>query len=909
MAESGRNKDRAGRESESRGDDEVGDNERPRVIPTSLVAERLGRLELPVLDVERLKSLVDRPPSLTSKASVAHDGRHVPLVLLLVRHQGRPRGGVPARLLHPDGVVLDHGATDANGMIVLRFPQLLHADHEHDPGTEADRARGTLELGRAVSEAVEVPAGQQHLVHAVDLDELSAAELKELLGAEGVSDTATDVVAGATDTVADTFEVADGEGGSAVAAPSADEVIGRLPADFTPELCDAVTRLLPTTADPIFSRVPGVDPGDFRTRRTPILKRLSIERFGDPSLSQPPGAATTGVAASQGKAAPGRYLVRLRQEWRFLTYTIGELSGVDALDPGTVLQQTTETVERTAQETARELRKQIAWATSKLQQNLNEVKRLRNIVAQATTASTENIASGMRGPSVAVTGDVGASVGSGWGWTAAGAAVGGAVAGPAGAVVGGALGTFVGGLFGADHDVSVGGSAGVSVDPGSAVPTSTTQTIETTAGTLDDLDSSLKVNSLVQSASEQANEAVREAVNSIRSLQSAAGTTVDRVSPLLSRVTNLLRWTIYENYMVCTHVEDVLQIHELRITEPADWGQRPLFSDQDIVEYRPFFEPVLLATHLRPQFNVLAQRVARHSAVVRHATFVVDLQMPSVPGTLLSALGGAPLATLTLTLGGRTVSIPLGPGHVVRQGTVQMDPIALDSPGEVRLTLDATPVAAALAGFNPVMGPLLQGISLSVRRLRLWFEQSTSQPPHVDENLDAELRVNLDNPTRTTVRSFRTPSQPSQDVENPLTRHVNRNRTYYFGVLLRAALALPSLRDDAPQLASFRSDSPLWRLPIIGVEGDKVLLLADADSDAPEVKRLVEDTGAATIVQLAAPGQYAEALQGLLQLDDALGRVHPLLEAPPAPAVPPLALIDLAGKKIELVDEPLPPVP
>ncbi len=58
----------------------------------------------------------------------------------------------------------------------------------------------------------------------------------------------------------------------------------------------------------------------------------------------------------------------------------------------------------------------------------------------------------------------------------------------------------------------------------------------------------------------------------------------------------------------------------------------------------------------------------------------------------------------------------------------------------------------------------------------------------------------------------------------------------------------------------------LWRLPIVGFEGDRVLAISDVQADDADAKNLLADLGAATVVQLAAPGAYGEALKGLLTL-------------------------------------------
>ncbi|HEX2092415.1 MAG TPA: hypothetical protein VHG28_08435 [Longimicrobiaceae bacterium] len=145
---------------------------------------------------------------------------------------------------------------------------------------------------------------------------------------------------------------------------------------------------------------------------------------------------------------------------------------------------------------------------------------------------------------------------------------------------------------------------------------------------------------------------------------------------------------------------------------------------------------------------------------------------------------------------------------------------------------------------------------------------------------------------------------------DPLVRHINRNRRYYMGLLLEAAMLEPSLRDDSPHLASVNGDSPIWQLPILGFEGDRVLVLEPLDEEEDgEALGWRDEEGAATLVQIAAPGAYGEAVQGLKELENLDAVLHPALRPPPAPAMPPLALVDLTGKRLEPVTSGTPPFP
>src|ERR1041385_7195805 len=86
--------------------------------------------------------------------------------------------------------------------------------------------------------------------------------------------------------------------------------LNHLPRDFTTDLCDTITAVLPTVSDPIFA---GIAPGnDFRSQRTPRAIRLTIPRT---------------VETPANPDIPNRrLLVRVLQQWDFMGYTLVELA-------------------------------------------------------------------------------------------------------------------------------------------------------------------------------------------------------------------------------------------------------------------------------------------------------------------------------------------------------------------------------------------------------------------------------------------------------------------------------------------------------------------------------------------------------------------------------------------------------
>jgi hypothetical protein len=639
--------------------------------------------------------------------------------------------------------------------------------------------------------------------------------------------------------------------------PESGDVLSALPSDYSTELCDTLDQLLGPVPDPILGKVAA--PDDFRSSRMPLIKRLTVPRLGERRDGQP----------------PRRYLVRLRQHWTFRGYTLGEVSNITGLDPGAVTATTTQAVERAVERVARETEQTATEAIQVVRSWLAEAATVDSLLEVATSAEARARA------------ELGAP----------GAIPGAAIGGVAGGLIAGPLGILAGGLIGLLAG-AIGGGAEVSAGP----------SVTTTTTTTNHVDTSLEVNSLLRTSSSLVNQALRVATSALRDVQLTVLRRADQVSPLLSRATNLFRWTVYQNYSVCTDIEDVLEIRDVRIVAPPRWPffpwlpQRPVFSDEDIVDYRRYFEPVLLEPRLAPQFSILAAAIAERmggGAPISTVSVVVDYSAAIYD------------ADLRISIGEANLTVDLRKGATTARGFVRMTPVLAAQLQQATLTLTAkVPTLGDLFGeygfgaFNA----LSEG-AVRVSRIRFWFDAPLSAAASQTNYFGDSLQVNRDALTREDVIELHAPVRSPNTSTNPLVRHVNRNATYYFGVLAQAALAIPSLRDDAPQLANFNGSHELWRLPIVGFEGDRALILSEVEHDAagnvtdPDAARILNDAGASTIIQIAAPGAYAEALQGLLELSgDATGKIHPALLPPLPPAMPPLALVDLTGKSLQIVD-------
>ena len=575
-----------------------------------------------------LRDLMDAPPSVPDAKVEELDARRTRVVLATVRDlDGRTAPGILVRLLSEDARPLDASRTDAAGIVLLRYPEKLRDGRE---------LVGALEVrgpGDALTQvAFVLPAGAQHTVAELVLDRLPDER-----------------------------------------APRGDDPLQRAPLDFTPALFDDLVRLMGEREDP-FLRQEGRE--GFRGQRARLVRRVEVPRVGPRRGHGLP---------------PRRYLARLRQEWVFLGYGLGELRGLEGLTPGEAAREATRTSE-SALTSATEEASRAASEASSLTESAESVASQAQAFASQWASSGTSTSSTVRNETSA------SSMGGGFSIPF--------------------LGGFGGGKAGATTTTRASASALFR----SSAAQSSSQSASQTA------------NAMTRSAQSTVNSQMRSAASTARSVRQDVARTLERVAPLLSRATNLVRWTLYENYAVCTRVESLQEVQAVRVTSLSS-APGQLFSAADVLEYRRIFAPGLLD----PGFGVLFDHLW---AVVQQ--------------------GGA---------ASREAS-----GH-------------------------------------------------------------------------------------------------------PLVAHVNRNRTHYFGLLLEAALEDPSLRDDAPQLAAFHSGHPLWRLPILGFDGDKALLLRDPAPSDDFAQRLLADPGSATVVQVAAPGAYSEAVQGVRQLDDLKGMVPPQLQA------------------------------
>lgn len=824
-------------------------------------------------------------PVLDAKASRRADGRRVPLVLALVRDaQGRTRPGVPVHLLDEAGAILDRGTTGANGAVLLRFPRRKNQDAA---------AKGTVDVVGHRQEKVTVPAARQIVLLDLEVDPLPEVPHAAGIDADALSASIREeiesVIAGAGSTNGGGPEpqaLSAAAGGAAVTALSkqltsffagspAGDLYSRLPSDFSTEVCEAIAKLagedpdpllsesfLASRPDPLLGALTG--PSSALTRRTTKVLRSTIVRLAPPDDT---GISPTG-------AEPARYFVRVRQRWVFAGYSLGELAEVEALDPGAILRDVTSIVQRSVQTVERATDEQVQRTLSTVVSQLQRVSSVDNVVRVAASADTHQRTQALT------------SVGTDPVATIAGGVIGGLLAGPVGAIVGGALGALAGG-------VEVGAGAEVDLSVRSNVTTST------------NLDTSLQVNQLTQSAASTVNQVVRTASALATELERTSGQTVDRVSPLLSRVTNLLRWTIYENYIVCNEVEDVQRIFDVPLTEGlGDPGAPPIFTADDVLEYRRLWEPRLLDRSLRGNFATIQRAIRQRDTTrtVSRITIRVDYRAALITGLL------------RVNLGAMEVAVNLRPGDVTQTVTMNIPPTPANELDQMLLALTALNVPAPI---NILGTTITVPGSVELTGLRLWFDRSpAADQDQVFNQTQLNLRVAADAQMAVgTELTLIVPEDTADPEADPLVRHVNRNRSHYLGLIAQAALSNPALRDDSRHLAAFGSpgatggDAAIWRLPIVGFEGGRVLVVAPPEAGDKFVERLLDEDGAGTLVQLAAPGSYAEALQGLTELLDAKGLLHPSLLAPPSPLLMPAALIDTANKQLIPLGGGIIPIP
>lgn len=768
----------------------------PEVHPfVKALAVNANKAFLESLSTGALKDLLDKPPQLQNAGTVMMDGRMRAVVVAVVSDKsGATRAGIELRLFDQDTkALLDHSRTDRNGVVLLRFPM--------PSGDRTAPTLGTVAFADGSNSVdVSVPAApKQHVLITFVLDTLPPLPDPPLAG---------------------------------------DNPLARLPRDFTTDLCDTISSVLPTVNDPIFGGV--VSTTDFRAQRTPIYHHLTIPRT---------------VANPAAGGPPRRFLVRVLQEWKFLGYTLGELANVDALDPGSLVRETLSSAQQLVESASRAVDQSTSNLSQVLQSALSQLSTVHSLVQVATNVQSE-VAAGLKAPDAGV-----------------GALIGG--------ILGGIPGAIVGGIFG-------GLSGGVGANTGTNVSTSAT--------TSTNVGASLDVNSRVQFARSIVNQAIRIVSSALRQTQSVLSREIGRVSPLLTRVSNMLHWTLYENYAVCSFVEDVFEIQteqflDLPLPVPADIPV--YFTDEDIVEYRRYFEPVLLEPLLANQFSVLRDAIALRLAggqPITRIRFAIDYAASFLA------------ADLNIKVGSAEINVHL-PATQSRLETVLFtSPVLPGQLDQLELLLKAVfaPLPPASPFFPPPPPPTG---SLTISRIEVWFDGATAAGP--DQKISSGLPAVSNTTPANSVPpiTLNAPLRLIDTTKNSLFRHINRNHTYYIGVLAQAALTVSSLRSDAQQLSVFYPyNSPIWRLAILGFEGDRALILKNIDpANDPDVSAMLQnDMGAATIIQLAAAGAYGEALKGVLtllnvdpnKLVDEATMIHPALLPPPPPV---LGLLGGAG--------------
>lgn len=807
-----------------------------------------------------LSSLLDEVTRQEDLGTLAMDGRMVPVVFVVLRDKkGESRAGVELRLRDKTTKnLLDQSRTDPNGYVLLKFPiphsQSAHAGHgARDAATE-----GIVEMTDG-SKSINVSVPPSPLQHALVLFTIDA--LPPVASLPQTTTTASPLVA--------------------ATAFRGDNPLERLPRDFTTTLCDMLTQFLPRVNDPIFA---GIAPtNDFRSGRTPLLRHMTIPRVvakpagtvvtsnstgtvvtvastsslsegmrveikGIPRIVVSVDSATTFTVNAPVTAnaddmvkpkSPRRFLVRVLQQWTFTGYTLGELAGVEALDPGTMVRDIVSTAERVLDQASR--------VSDELTQSLSEIletslSRLSNIDTVLRVASTVD---------TTVTTGVGAR---------------GSVPG---AIIGGILGGVPGAIVGA-----IVGGASASATTGSNVSTRTNTSSATSV--------SLDVNTRMQTARSMVNQAIRTVSSTLRQVQSNTTRELGKVSPLLSRVTNLLHWTMYENYVVCSFVEDVHEIVARQFVDtPAPGSDIPVyFTDEDIVDLRRFFEPVLLEPRLAAHFAVLRKMIDDRLAGGQPVTSIqVTVEYSSV-----GLQGDA-----RIRIGGSELALRLRRDRTRASGTLTFAPILPSDLGSAEVRLSAILSFEGVPGSGLGLFEFISQARIEISRVQFWVGASAAATPDREFMYPpGDFVARFLSPTDSDTRLLNIPFNAADTTKDGLFRHINKNHTYYMGVLAQAALAVPSLRSDAEQLSSFPYDHELWRLPILGFEGDRILVLKNVDhtADPDVVAMLADDAGAGTVVQLAAPGTYGEALKGLLtvlnvdptKLVDESTLIHPALQ-------------------------------
>lgn len=495
------------------------------------------------------------------------DGRLVPFILASVTtDNSTPVPGMTLELRDPEGRLLDTTTTSHRGAGILRFPARKPRPQRDPRETErVSRIAGgsdvegvvTLLHGERPWEEVRITPSQQ------------VAVVRFQLVGEGA-----------------------GEGGGVpLDLPPGDDPITRLPIDFSEDSCTALLGArtdglldpnnLVTRNDPLLVLPPGVR--SIAGKRLPLIRRLDVIRYGEDDK---------------------RYLVRLRQEWVLLAYTLGELADVTALDPGAVVQSAEQMVSETVS-TARELATgSTSTLTETLEDTLSRLGTVDSVVKTVSDASTTARASG---------------------W-----------------YIG--IPTIVG--YGS-------GRAGLDVSLDLSVTTN--------------INTSLLVNRAVQQAATMVNEAVSRSHAVAEGTQRSVNNVVNNLAPLVTQVANALHWRVYEVYAVCTNVDAVHPIVELEVlpeafelfTPETVRSLRPFLEpallDRTLARG---FEVLAQAAELPPLTEATIEVTVNSN--FREDLGVIRVRRPARVTVTLGSGAGAPSGTATVPFGnGRTARMQI----------------------------------------------------------------------------------------------------------------------------------------------------------------------------------------------------------------------------------------------------------
>lgn len=699
-----------------------------------------------------LQKLLNNPPVLSHYATQHTDGRRVPVVLVLVRDgSGNPLPGIPLRLVEHTPFPIQSVARAVIGPIGVATIKTTAAHEIHVGETVTIQGVGLPDFDGTSTVTPSIPAGppDEFTYANPNPPVLPVAVLTTpVVGAYAIRDRLVDISTTNSLGLAllrfptrpgqqathGTVSLLTGTQPQPVSIPATtqhvlvevalpasaippvlsalDNPLERLPTDFTVELCEDLMRLMGRLPDPILGNVAA--PEDFRSGRTRLIRRLSIPRisvgadvafmernngiaiidtqtphgllagelvtiggtvdasfhgtFTVAAVSSPstfsyaitssgnvPHTPSTGLVR---RNPPRRYLVRVRQEWMLVGYTLGEITGVEALDPGKIVQDLVRTAEQAAERVTESVDQATALAQDLVRNVMNQASSVDTLLDVATRSENRVSASGFAGLGVS---------------------------GKAGGGLLGVVGNRIAGLFrGGSASAGIGGELGSRTGASIFAGSATTSRVNT----------SLQVNSLLQTARSEVNRTVRMAASTLRDLQSTTARQVGQVSPLLSRVSNLLQWTVYENYAVATHVEDVVEVTSVRVAAPPVGPLQPLFTDEEIAfEYRRLFEPALLEPRLAPHFDVLGNAVLNRlagGASISAVHVAVDYS-----ATLFEA-------DLSIAIGDQAVTVRLTPGGGSVRRWLAITPTLPGVLGEVDLTLSLRPPAfpPSLLGSN-----------------------------------------------------------------------------------------------------------------------------------------------------------------------------------------------------------------